>query len=93
MSKQEYSSRWNTNYTSFEVASFARKDAIFLQFAHAFLWKRHDKYIVISYAFVSAHVKYGVWIKAGLQPFFPAEPGEKKSSRSELIQTPYFTWT
>ena len=48
----------------------------------------------------SAHVKICVWIKAGPQPLFPAEPGVKKGwadrnyiSRFELIQTPYFTWT
>ena len=27
------------------------------------------------YAFGSVQLKYGVWIKAGLQPFFSAEPG------------------
>ena len=27
--------------------------------------------------FGSAHVKIGVWIKAGPQPLFPAEPGVK----------------
>ena len=52
------------------------------------------------YAFGSAHVKIGVWIKAGPQPLFPAEPGVKNGwadpnyfSRFELIQTSYFTWT
>ena len=34
-----------------------------------------EKYIKIIYAFGLAQLKYGVWIKAGLQPFFPAEPG------------------
>ena len=55
---------------------------------------------VIIYVFDSAHVKYRVWIKAGPQPLFPAEPGGKncwadpnKIGNSELIQTPYFTWT
>ena len=31
-------------------------------------------YIKIIYAFDSAQLKYGVWIKAGPQSFFPAEP-------------------
>ena len=45
------------------------------------------KYIQIIYAFESAHVKHGVWIKAGLQPFFPAESGWISwPSRSKLIQ-------
>ena len=36
---------------------------------------------------VSAQLKYGVWIKAGLQPFFPAESvGINWLSRSELNQ-------
>ena len=44
-------------------------------------------YIKIIYAFVSAQLKYGVWIKAGLQPFFPAESGGINwLSRSELNQ-------
>ena len=34
-----------------------------------------SKYINIHYAFNSAHVKFGVRIKAVAQPFFPAEPG------------------
>ena len=32
---------------------------------------------VIIYVFDSAHVKYGVWIKAGPQPLFLAKPGGK----------------
>ena len=50
--------------------SLARQAAIFLlqqSFAHAFMSKQLEKYIKIIYAFDSAHVKYGVWIKAGLQ--------------------------
>ena len=44
-------------------------------------------YIKIIYAFVSAQLKYGVWIKAGLQPFFPAESGGINwLSRSESNQ-------
>ena len=44
-------------------------------------------YVKIIYAFVSAQLKYGVWIKAGLQPFFPAESGGINwLSRSELNQ-------
>ena len=44
-------------------------------------------YIKIIYTFVSARLKYGVWIKAGLQPFFPAESGGINwLSRSELNQ-------
>ena len=34
------------------------------------------RFVIIS-AFDSAHVKYGVWIKAGPQPLFLAEPGGK----------------
>ena len=70
--------------------SLARQDAIFLLqhfFAHALMEKPDEKYIKVIYAFDSAHVKYGVWIKAGLQPFFPAEPGEINwLSRSKLNQ-------
>ena len=36
-----------------------------------------SKYIKLIYVFGLAHVKIGVWIKAGPQPFFPAEPGMK----------------
>lgn len=49
--------------------------------------KNHQYIIIISiiYAFDSAHVEYGVWIKAGLQPFFPAESGGINwPSRSKL---------
>ena len=39
------------------------------------------------YAFGSVQLKYGVWIKAGLQPFFSAEPGGINwLSRSKLNQ-------
>ena len=38
---------------------------------------RSSKYIKLIYVFSSAHVKIGVWIKAGPQPLFPAEPGVK----------------
>ena len=34
-------------------------------------------YIKLIYVFGSAHVKIGVWIKAGPQPLFPAEPSVK----------------
>ena len=54
----------------------------------------------LIYVFGLAHVKIDVWIKAGPQPLFPAEPGMKNGwadpnyiSRFELIQMPYFTWT
>ena len=35
------------------------------------------KYIKLIYVFGSVHVKIGVWIKAGPQPLFLAEPGVK----------------
>ena len=34
-------------------------------------------YMPVFTVFGSAHVKIGVWIKAGPQPLFPAEPGVK----------------
>ena len=34
---------------------------------------RSSKYIKLIYVFGSAHVKIGVWIKAGPQPLFPAD--------------------
>ena len=49
--------------------------------------KQYGKYIKTIYAFDSADVKYGLWIKAGLQPFFPAEQGGiNLLSRSKLNQ-------
>ena len=58
------------------------------------------KILKLIYAFDSALVKYGVWIKVGPQPLFPAESGLKNGwadpnsvSRFELIKRPYFTWT
>ena len=53
--------RWRTIYIS----------------AHTQAFKIHLKYIKLIYVFGSAHVKIGVWIKAGPQPLFPAEPGVK----------------
>ena len=52
---------WRTIYTS----------------AHTQAFKIHLKYIKLIYVLGSAHVKIGVWIKAGPQPLFPAEPGVK----------------
>ena len=68
--------------------------------AHTQVFKTREKYIELIYVFGSAHVKIGVWIKAGPQPLFQAEPGVKNGqadpnyiSRFELVQMPYFTWT
>ena len=44
--------------------------------------------IEIIYGFGGAQLKYGVWIKAGLQPFFPAQPGRINwLSRPKLNQS------
>ena len=77
-------------YCMWPSVSLARQAAIFLlqhSFAHVFMSKQLEKYIKIIYAFDSAHVKYGVWMKAGLRPFFSAEQGGINwLSRSKLNQ-------
>lgn len=92
--------------TSSFLTSEARQASILMHwrtmytFSHVRGFKIHYKYIKIIYASGSAHVNLGVWIKAGPQPLFLAEPDVKNGwadpnsiSCFELIQSPYFAWT
>ena len=63
----------STNYT-YRLFLWPAKTAILKRrrtidtSAHTQIFKIHLKYIKLIYAFGSAHVKIGVWIKAGPQP-------------------------
>ena len=82
----------NTNYIGF--FSDEQKPQFWSAGAQFILLRicRSSKYIKLIHVFGLAHVKIGVWIKAGPQSLFPAEPIRIKSGRFELIQTPYFTF-